>query len=72
MTTANPIDVIADVLASQPEGDLAAAILDGLTAAGVVVMAPQDIEWGTCDQSDEGTHRVALNMCTYCLEYDPE
>lgn len=50
-------------------------ILKALDTLGFVVMAPQDIEWGVCpgEGSEEGApHRVALNMCAGCLEYDPE
>jgi len=74
-------DVIADVIERRgdktPENQ-AKLILTALETLGFVVMAPQDIEWGVCPGSiggppDEGgAHRVALNMCVYCLQFDPE
>ena len=65
--------IAADPVAPGPQtrAAIAAQVLVDLEAAGFVLMAPQDIEWGTCDRSDDGTHRVALNLCTWCLEYDP-
>jgi hypothetical protein len=79
MSNQTASDVIAQALTPTPldepvafQRQLAERVLRALTAAGFEVMAPQDIEWGTCPQSDTGQHRVALNLCTWCLEYDPE
>jgi hypothetical protein len=75
---ASAVDIIADHFATEGERDpmstydAAQTLLATLGRAGFVILAPQDIEWGTCRSSDEGHHRVALNLCTWCLEYDPE
>jgi hypothetical protein len=73
-----PTEVIEGVLADmgnrdpEPDADLAQRILDALAAAGVEVLAPQDLAWGTCRENGGGEHEVSLTMCVYCLEYDPE
>lgn len=56
---------------------IAERVMAALGYAGFVVMAPQDIEWGECPENTfagepKGPHRVALNLCAGCLEYDPE
>ena len=35
-------------------------------------MAPQDLAWGSCPDNAGQMHGVALNMCVFCLQYDPE
>ncbi len=64
---------------------IAKNVLAALEKAGYVVMAPQDIEWGECPErtvewddngghevSPPGPHSVSLNMCAFCLQYDPD
>jgi hypothetical protein len=56
-------------------GEAADIILKALEESGVVVMNPQDVEWGTCpDNFDEdgGPHHVSLDLCAFCLEYSPD
>jgi len=64
---------------------MAALILRALDRAGVVVLNPQDIEWGECPErtvewddngghevSPPGPHSVSLDLCAFCLQYNPE
>ena len=71
-------DIIADAVADRTDTayEAAARILAALEAAGFVILAPQDIEWGTCpgqfgDPTSTEPHRVSLGLCSGCLEYDP-
>ena len=78
MTPVDVRDVIVQSLMgsahlSQVDREAAAdAILKDLTRAGVEVMAPQDLAWGSCPDNAGQMHGVALSMCVSASQYDPE
>jgi len=77
--TASPArDAIMAEFRSAPyPGAMADRILAALSAAGVVVLNPSDIDWGACPERDpdnedeDNRHHVSLGLCAFCLKYDP-
>jgi hypothetical protein len=76
ITPVNPVTVVAEALTAFVDAALleqvAKHVLSELGKAGVVVMAPQDIEWGHCPDNGSEPHRVSLDMCVFCLQYNPD
>lgn len=76
MANQDGYDHLRESADDQPSDKVAAArIADAialLDAAGYTILSEEDVEWGECPSTPGEPHRVALNMCSGCLEYDPE
>jgi hypothetical protein len=78
-STASPARdaIMAELRGAPNPGAMADRILAALSAAGVVVLNPADIDWGVCPDRDpdpedeDNRHHVSLGLCAFCLKYDP-
>jgi hypothetical protein len=70
--------ILAELRGAPFPGAMADRILAALSAAGVVVLNPSDIDWGVCpdrdpdNEDEDNRHHVSLGLCAFCLKYDPD